>query len=619
MPTTVIVIPKFSGAFMIPADFPAGGTLQVECVGAGGAGGNNSWGGGAYSKTNAITGITAGQTVYIQTGAPGSSVASYSPKDTWFNKAANSAPSSTTNGCLAKSGSNGTGPAPGGQASAGVGDVKYSGGTGGDTYYDNESSSYATGGGGGAAGPNGAGGSVYTATYNTGGGGANGGSSSVVGGAGGNGRDGSGGGAYSASGTAGNGTNGGGGGATNTGTPGSGGIDLIWTDFAGVQWGPCGGGGGNLNSFFTGYGGGACRLSDVGTINSILGIVVLTYTTGTATSNFVDAVPGVTPWFGDTRFINSFGFNKNPYAALGYYYVPYGVTSIKVEAIGSAISSANFTYANTSYNMARPPGGAAFASRTITVTPGGPLYLSVNGTYTNTAGVPDTWVSTTNSKPTVDSSSVVLAKGNTATAYTGAQASASFGDVKYSGGNSTTYAAGGAAGPNGAGGNGGDGTNGPGGGGGANGGSSGAAGTTVGANVNGGNGGNNRLGAGGGTGAIGSSPSSGTNGTNGGGGGGGGSYFDGVDTIDLNPGNGSLDNIWTTTNGTVYGVASGAGSIGVQWAGGSVLGYGAFNGIMSPAGGSGGIPTYGQYTGVGLIVFSYTYVPTAGGNFLQFF
>jgi hypothetical protein len=281
MATAVRVITNNNGAYTIPADFAAGSSLQVECIGSSGAG---NYGGGAYSKTNAITGLAAGNTVYIRAGGAGSGV------DSWFNKAANSAPASTTNGCLAKAGtSSGTNSPPGGQSSAGIGDLKYSGGTGGLYLIGCPNDSF--GGGGGAAGPNGAGANAYQTGYGGGGGGANGGSASVAGGAGGNGRGGSGGGAYNASGNAGNGTNGGGGGGTSFGTGGGGGPDLVFTDtVTGVSWGPCGGSGGAVTGGGN-YGGGACRLSDVGLSGAASqGIVVLTYTTTAAaasTSNFL--------------------------------------------------------------------------------------------------------------------------------------------------------------------------------------------------------------------------------------------------------------------------------------------------------------------------------------------
>jgi len=270
MATVVRVISNNNGAYTIPADFPAGGTLQVECIG---GGGSENAGGGGYSKTNSITGLSAGQTVYIKVGFS---------IDSWFNKAANSAPASTTNGCLAKAGSpNGTNSPAGGQASAGIGDLKYSGGNGG--LYLSSCPNNVMGGGGGAAGPNGNGASGGSA-YGTGGGGANGGSSTITS-TGGNNRLGSGGGAADT-----NGTNGGGGGGTNSGFAGAGSPDLVFTDtVSGVSWGPCGGGGGvKFNDGTGSVGGGACRLSDVGTTNSAYGIVVLTYSTASAasTSNF---------------------------------------------------------------------------------------------------------------------------------------------------------------------------------------------------------------------------------------------------------------------------------------------------------------------------------------------
>jgi hypothetical protein len=558
---------------MIPADFPVGGTLQVECFGAASYnnyGGYNS-GGGAYSKTNAITGLTAGQTVYVQVGSPSANNGS------WFNKTSNTQPTTTTNGCYAQSGAQftyGQSNPSGGLAGNGVGDVKYSGGTGGAWASGGCCANDGYGGSGGAAGPNGNGANAYI--YIGGGGGANGGSAGTST-TGGNGRGGSGGGAYSASGTAGNGTNGGGGGATSIGTPGLGGIDFLYTDFAGVQWGPCGGGGGNNNGN-AGLGGGAGK-----TAGASGGLVVLTYTTGTA-STYVDAVPG------------SYS-TTSAYQGLGYYYVPYGVTNLKVEAIGSSTSG----------------GGAAYASRTINVTPGGVLYLSVNSSpYSSSA---DTWVSTTNSKPTIDSSTVVLAKGSTSA--TGGQASASFGVVKYSGGNKGLYNSpgfGGAAGPNGAGANGGNSysnlgsISAGGGGGGANGGSAGA--NIIGSAISdGGSGGNNRFGSGGGAGAVDATDSNATNGTNGGGGGGGG-YYNNPDpegSGPLNSGLGSQENIWTTTNGIVYGPSGGAG--GAFYPGGFT---------PSPAGASYGAYQGAIQSGFGLIIFT-SAGSTNTGAFLQFF
>jgi len=283
-----------TGSFTIPADFPSGGTLQVECIGAGGQGAR---GGGAYSKTNALTGITASQTVYVQVGAPGS--------DTWFNKAANSAPASTTNGALAKCGgdSSSTAAGSGGQSSAGIGDLKYSGGDGGINYANEPDARDVVGAGGGAAGPSGAGKNAGNSSYigSGGGGGSNGGSSTngsdsvylspgANGGAGGNGNGGTGGGAggiFSSNTPPVAGTNGGGGGGAAFNAYGAlsgganGGIQSIWTDTTtSTVYGPCGGGGGTDTASSNGAGGGAG--SAAGAQN---GLVIITYNTVVSTAN----------------------------------------------------------------------------------------------------------------------------------------------------------------------------------------------------------------------------------------------------------------------------------------------------------------------------------------------
>jgi hypothetical protein len=276
---TITRVLTTTGSFVIPSDFPSGGTLQVECIGAGygnGAGGSYSadffgGGGGAYSKTNAITGLSPGQTVYIQAGNSGI--------DSWFNKAANSAPTTTTNGCLAKAGSSGyASPYNGGASADCIGNVRYNGGAGGGWYGGCVNSYW--GGGGGAGGPNGAG-ATATTFPQAAGGGANGGSA-ASGTTGGNNRFGTGGGT-----SGNNGSNGGGGGKGAGGAP-----ELIWTDSLSlVQWGPCGGSGGGDDTGGNpsgAGGGGACRTADINTAASQRGIVVLTYTTAEATntSNF---------------------------------------------------------------------------------------------------------------------------------------------------------------------------------------------------------------------------------------------------------------------------------------------------------------------------------------------
>jgi hypothetical protein len=128
----------------------------------GGGGGNASdWGGtggggGAYSKqTNINIAPLTVVTLAVGTGGAAGAYASQAPSggDTYFNGS-----SLATSSCGAKGGTGGYGgsfvtTALGGQASAGVGAVKYSGGNGGGRgNYNN------AGGGGGAAGPHGAGG-----------------------------------------------------------------------------------------------------------------------------------------------------------------------------------------------------------------------------------------------------------------------------------------------------------------------------------------------------------------------------------------------------------------------------------------------------------------------------
>jgi hypothetical protein len=375
---------------------------------------------------------------------------------------------------------------------------------------------------------------------------------------------------------------------------------LIWTDFAGVQWGVCGGGGGPDVDGLGGvaYGGGACRSSDITSSgggsanpNTARGLIILTYTTGSASASFVDAAP----------FISQ--PTSNLYTYLGYWYIPYGVTSLQVECVGAS-NPANTTM-----------GGGAYAIRTLTLTPGGPLYLGVGSTLTSVD--PDTWVNPSSNVKPSSATNTVLAKGTTTT--TGGASGSSFGSTVYSGGNAAATVSvagnGGSAGPNGAGANGGtgatSGSNSIGGGGGAaNGGSVGAASGSF-ASRNAGAGGNSRLSVAGGSGATASVDA--TNGTSGSGGGGG-SLNTGTPNTFRNAGCGGVENIWTTTKGDVYGVAAGAGGksrIGGNlsvYVSGGVQGFGAQNGVNSSGG--------------GLIVFTYTYTPpvvTNNGNFFMFF
>lgn len=284
MATKVVFITATgAGTFTVPSDFSS--LVSVECIGGGksGTSGGAAGGGGAYSLSDAVTGLTAGGTAYVSVGAAGA--------DTWFNAASNAAPSTTAQGALAKGSTSGTG----GASASGVGTTKYSGGNGGGNY---------GGGGGGAAGPSGAGknGGAYSGTYYTGGGGgganngtagANGGSS---GGNGGNGPGGTGGG----SGGSGNGSNatantGGGGGGGGTGNGGTGSGDDIWTQTSDSSTAGPGGGGGGGCAFSSGtggagglYGGGGGSGASGGGSGK-QGLIVFTYTA--VTDILFDAAP----------------------------------------------------------------------------------------------------------------------------------------------------------------------------------------------------------------------------------------------------------------------------------------------------------------------------------------
>lgn len=278
---TYVLLTAGSGTWTVPGGVTAIDVFAIGAGGGGGAGDSNyggvggrGGGGGAYAEVLSLS-VTPGQTVYynVPAGATGSAgggvgnVFAVAPSsDTWLNKSTNAAPSSTTNGVLAKSARSGAGDL-GGLASASVGTTKYNGGDGANGF------GLGGRGGGGAAGPNGAGknGGVAGSGYSgDGGGGANGGSSSAgsgnssatLSGAGGNGNAGTGG-AAAASGTSQNGNNGtaggGGSGGTSNGAPGGvggkGGQQDIWTITAGGTAGPAGGSGGGGSGFGAGNAG----------------------------------------------------------------------------------------------------------------------------------------------------------------------------------------------------------------------------------------------------------------------------------------------------------------------------------------------------------------------------
>jgi len=277
-----------SGSFVLPSDFVSIDTL--EAVGIGGSGASaitatngGGGGGGSYAKTfgssiSPSLPLLAGSTVvyYRSSTTVGGGLSS------WLRIGTNSAPSSTSDGVLAVAGSNAvtnTGGA-GGSSASNVGDIKYSGGTGGAGW---TSSRYNGGGGGGGAGPNGAGsngGAGFNTAANRGGGGGGSTNNNAAPGGngltdrGGNGANGLGTGGVGAqnifangSGTNGAGSGGGYGNATDSyaskKTPSNYMVDGIY----GIIGGQGGGTGGSIyNNAGGGYGGGS-------------GVVVLTYNT----------------------------------------------------------------------------------------------------------------------------------------------------------------------------------------------------------------------------------------------------------------------------------------------------------------------------------------------------
>jgi hypothetical protein len=183
MPTKTVFITSGT-TFTIPADFNS--LVSIECIGGGAGGGGfvgnffGGGGGGAYAKTTSVTGLAASGSVYISIGTGGA--ARNSGTDTWFNVAADSAPTLSTNGALAKAGQTATtftGGAGGASASC-IGTTTFLGGAGGSNTINviQRPTSNCYPGGGGAAGlggNGGAGGAVTSQNGNGGGGGGSGG------------------------------------------------------------------------------------------------------------------------------------------------------------------------------------------------------------------------------------------------------------------------------------------------------------------------------------------------------------------------------------------------------------------------------------------------------------
>jgi hypothetical protein len=252
MTNTVVFITSTTGVWNIPADFSS--LISIEAIGGGGNGGGSLFngtgggggGGGAYAAITSLSGLVAGGTVYVRATAAG---------DAWFNKTSNAAPTSTSDGVLAKGGTNGSlsTPGTGGSATNSVGSTKYAGGNG---LAGTGSPSYTASGGGGAAGPSGAGSNADN-TSNFQGGDANGGtlaqSSTTEGGAGQSGA------IYTQSSD------------SATAGPGTGGNGRYSTTVAGGAGGLYGGGGGGSRQSPAGIGGGTGGN----------GIIVFTYSSGT--------------------------------------------------------------------------------------------------------------------------------------------------------------------------------------------------------------------------------------------------------------------------------------------------------------------------------------------------
>lgn len=161
-PTSKTIVLTSGTTWTVPSDWTdAGSTIRGIGGGGGGrkpannTGGAAGGGGGAFAEVTEL-GLTAGSTVYINIGSGGAGGTTAGGQsganggDTWLNKTTNAAPSSATDGLLAKggSGSTGTTGALGGSSTTSVGTFKYSGGSGGN------------GSGANAGRPSGAGGSA---------------------------------------------------------------------------------------------------------------------------------------------------------------------------------------------------------------------------------------------------------------------------------------------------------------------------------------------------------------------------------------------------------------------------------------------------------------------------
>lgn len=120
--------------YTIPSDF--GTLISVECIGGGGGAGSatgasGGGGGGGYSRSNAVTGLVAGNTAYVSVGAAGTGTTDGG--QTWFNATSNTAPTTTAQGALANGGVRGTLATAGlgGSTTGAIGTTTFAGGNGG--------------------------------------------------------------------------------------------------------------------------------------------------------------------------------------------------------------------------------------------------------------------------------------------------------------------------------------------------------------------------------------------------------------------------------------------------------------------------------------------------------
>lgn len=291
-PDVWIAITVTDTAWPVPADWNnSDNSIHVIAAGADasdpGAVGAGGCGGGAWARTDNLT-LTPSGTARAVIGASG--------VDSYFSNTGG-APTSTSEGCLAKAGATNSGATGGAGGAAGscIGDAANSGGTGGAAFNGLNGPGA---GGGGAAGPNGAGGnggasSGAVTRGGSGGGGSNGGAAGVT-------TSGTGAGAGGAnrlgfSLAAGSGTTAGlhgagGSGGAGTGANingGAGSMEALWRQSSdGVFYGPGGGGGGGKGNGSTGvggaggsYGGGAGGSSEDGVTHATggPGLIMIRY------------------------------------------------------------------------------------------------------------------------------------------------------------------------------------------------------------------------------------------------------------------------------------------------------------------------------------------------------